>query len=124
MIRSLALFAVLCLSLGSFRAAAAPKWTCYFQSTLTDNAYQSVAVARIHKHWRAPKAHPAQGKKAVIRTVLGKDGAIRSNDLHLSSGSKAWDESVLSAISAAGPFPPLPKSYAYETVELDCHVAP
>jgi hypothetical protein len=41
-----------------------------------------------------------------------------------SAPSQAWDDAVLAAIGAAGPFPPLPTSYAYETLELDCHVAP
>jgi periplasmic protein TonB len=106
-------------------AAGHPSLNAYFQSTLTDAAYQKKTFDKVAKAWKTPaaKAVPSVGAKAVIRAVIAKDGKLLSTDVHMSSGSKAWDEAALAAVKKAAPYDPLPASYKYPTLEVDFHVS-
>ncbi len=101
-----------------------PKLECYFQRSLTDAAYQQKVFARVAKAWKHPPLSkvPQPGKKAVVQAVLAKDGSLLSAFVSMESGSKAWDAAALAAVKKAAPFGPLPKDFAYPSVEVHFHV--
>jgi len=104
-------------------AAGKPSLNVYFQKTLTDTAYQKKVFDRVAKRWTMPASFPAVGKKTVVQAVISKDGKLASAYVSMESGSKAWDEAALAAVKSAAPFDPLPKDYAYRSVEVHFHVA-
>ena len=101
-----------------------PKLESYFQSSLTDAAYQQKVFARVAKAWKHPPLSkvPQPGRKAVVQAVIGKDGSLLSAFVSTESGSKPWDAAALAAVKKAAPFGPLPKDFAYPSVEVHFHV--
>jgi protein TonB len=104
---------------------AHPQVTVYFQSNLTDTAYQREAFAKVMKRFAPPKASqsPKPGSKAVVETVIAADGKLVSATVSMSSGSKAWDDAAAAAVTKAAPFSPLPKGFGAPTVEVHFHFA-
>ena len=105
------------------QAAGKPSLNVYFQKTLTDTAYQKRIFDKVAKAWQMPATLPAVGKKAVVQAVISKEGKLASAMVSMASGSRAWDEAALAAVKAATPFEPLPKGYAYPSVEVHFHFA-
>jgi protein TonB len=103
--------------------AGHPQLNVYFQSNLTDAAYQRKAFDKVAKAFNAPKSAdcPPIGKKAVVQTVIGADGKLQSAKVSYESGSKAWDAAALAAVQKAAPFGPLPKAFTAPTVEAHFH---
>lgn len=114
----LALFALLML-------AGHPQLNVYFQSNLTDAAYQRKVFDKVAKGFVTPKAKdfPKLGSKSVVRAVIGTDGKLVSATVSMESGSKAWDAAALASVTRAAPFAPLPKGFDAPTVEADFHVS-
>jgi protein TonB len=110
---------------GSALAAGRPSLNAYFQSTLTDTAYQKKTFDRVAKAWKAPAVAglPAIGKKTVVQAAIAKDGKLSSAAVSMSSGKKGWDAAALKAVKAAAPFDPLPAGYNYHSLEVHFHVA-
>jgi TonB family protein len=106
-------------------AAGRPSLNAYFQSSLTDTAYQKKTFDRVAKAWKAPAASqiPEVGKKTVVQVVIGRDGALTSSVVSMKSGKKGWDDAALAAVKIAAPFDPLPSAFRYPTVEVHFHVA-
>lgn len=106
-------------------AAGQPSLNAYFQSTLTDTAYQKKTFDRVAKAWKAPAAAdlPAIGKKTVVQAAIARDGKLSSSAVSMSSGKKGWDAAALKAVRAAAPFDPLPAGYKYPSLEVHFHVA-
>ena len=104
-------------------AGCNPKLNAYFQSTLTDAAWQQQAFARVAKAWKQPAHPPAAGKKSVVQALLDRDGKLLDAAVSLESGSKRWDAAALAAVKKAAPFGPLPKGYPQETLEAHFHVS-
>ncbi|MFI5180203.1 MAG: TonB family protein [Thermoanaerobaculia bacterium] len=104
-------------------AAGKPSLNVYFQKTLTDTAYQKKVFDKVARLWRTPASLPAVGKKTVVQAVITKDGKLASAMVTMESGSKAWDDAALAAVRGAAPFEPLPKGYAFPSVEVHFHVA-
>ena len=123
--RRSALFVPLALSLSFALPALSqrPSLNVYFQSTLKDEAYQKKVFAKVSAAWKAPKELPEIGRKAVVQAVLGKDGKVMSAHVSMSSGSKGWDASALSAVRTASPYDPLPAGYRPPTLEVHFHVS-
>ena len=120
----------LTILLAAFTAASAlaagrPSLNAYFQSTLTDTAYQKKTFDRVAKAWKAPAAAdlPATGKKTVVQAAIARDGKLSSAAVSMSSGKKGWDDAALKAVKAASPFDPLPAGYKYPVLEVHFHVA-
>src|SRR5689334_16852698 len=103
--------------------SAHPQVTVYFQSNLTDAAYQRQVFSRVMKTFAPPKASeaPKPGSKAVVRAIIASDGKLQSATVSMESGSKAWDAAASAAVTKAAPFAPLPKSFVAPTVEADFH---
>lgn len=121
--RILSLALLLC-ALSAF-AAGRPELKIYFQSNLTDAAYQKKTFDRVVKGWKAPAAPqiPPVGKKTVVQAVIARDGSLVSAIVSLKSGKKGWDEASLRAVKFSSPFDPLPSSFRPQSVEVHFHIA-
>lgn len=122
----LALLLLLAFALPSALFAARPsgraQLNAYFQSTLTDRGYQKKVLDRVLARFRQPKQLPKPGNKAVVQAVLDREGRLVSTTVSYSSGEPAWDAAAESAVKQAAPFPKLPDSYTFPTVEAHFHV--
>ncbi len=120
-------FAILLVAFtaGSALAVGRPSLNAYFQSNLTDTAYQKKTFDRVAKAWKTPAASqiPEVGKKTVVQAVIAKDGKLISAVVSLSSGKKGWDTAVLKAVTSAWPFDPLPAGFQPRSVEVHFHVS-
>lgn len=94
--------------------------TAYFTPAFTDVAYQKDASAKILKVWKSPPGAPV-GKRTVLIARIAKDGTLAGLDNHLMTGFKPWDDAAIAAVKKAAPFAPLPKSWAYPTMEVHFH---
>ena len=110
---------------GSASAAGRPELKVYFQSNLSDAAYQKKTFDRVAKKWKAPGASeiPEVGRKTVVQAVIGRDGALVSALVSLKSGKKGWDDAALKAVKSSSPFDPLPASFSPQSVEAHFHVS-
>lgn len=97
-----------------------PRFTAYFTSAFTDAAYQKTAADKVLKAWKAPAGAPV-GKKTVLIALIGTDGKLAGLRDNLTTGFKPWDDAAIAAVKAAAPFPPLPKSWKYPTLEVHFH---
>ena len=110
---------------GSAFAAGRPELKVYFQSNLTDAAYQKRTFDRVAKGWKAPGAPqiPEVGKKTVVQAVITRDGTLAYSLVSLKSGKKGWDAAALKAVTSASPFDPLPAGFQPRSVEVHFHVS-
>src|SRR5450759_5360431 len=85
---------------GSALAAGRPALNAYFQSNLTDTAYQKKTFDRVAKAWKTPAASqtPEVGKKTVVQAVIAKDGKLVSAFVSMKSGKRGWDDASLQAV--------------------------
>jgi periplasmic protein TonB len=122
--RALAILLV-AFTTGPVLAAGRPSLNAYFQSNLTDTAYQKKTFDRVAKAWKTPAASqiPEVGKKTVVQAVIAKDGKLVSAVVSLSSGKKGWDTAALKAVTSASPFDPLPAGFQPRSVEVHFHVS-
>jgi len=93
----------------------------YFTSAFTDARYQQVMVQKVIGAWKSPPSLPAVGKKAVVIVQVNREGKISVQTLHMTSGSKAFDEAGQECIRSAAPFEPLPKNFRYPYMEVHFH---
>lgn len=80
--------------------------------------YLSWLQRQLYEAWLYP-SELASGKKvlrAVMALVIRRDGGIDSTKLEESSGNDVFDRSVIRAVEAAAPFPPLPDGYEKDTL--------
>jgi protein TonB len=110
---------------GSAFAAGRPELKVYFQSNLTDTAYQKKTFDRVAKAWKTPGASqiPEVAKKTVVQAVIAKDGKLVSAVVSLSSGKKGWDAAARKAVTSASPFDALPAGFKPRSVEVHFHVS-
>ena len=110
---------------GSAFAAGRPELKVYFQSNLTDTAYQKKTFEKVAAKWKAPAASqiPEVGKKTVVQAVIAKDGKLVSAVVSMSASKKGWDTAALAAVRTAAPFDPFPGSYGASTLEVHFHVS-
>jgi protein TonB len=113
------------MTAGPALAAGRPALNVYFQSNLTDAAYQKKTFDKVAKAWKAPAASqiPEVGKKTVVQAVIAKDGKLISAVVSTSSSKKGWDTAALAAVRTAAPFDPLPGNYGASTIEVHFHVS-
>lgn len=111
------------LTAGPALAAGRPSLNAYFQSNLTDAAYQKKTFEKVAKAWKTPVASQIAevGKKTVVQAVIKKDGKLVSALVSMKTGKKGWDEAALAAVKAAAPFDPLPGNYGASTIEVHFH---
>lgn len=98
-----------------------PMLNAYFAADFTDVSYQQAAVNRVLKTWKPPAPLPAIGKKTVVISMIGRDGALLSTQFNMTSGSEAFDSAALEAVKKAAPFAAFPASYTRPTAEVHWH---
>ena len=119
--RAVGLAVVLLLAVGATLAAGVkPKVNAYFQTGFDDTVWQQAAFKKVVAGWR-PTSAPAVGKKAVLIATIARDGALIGLSEHLTTGVAGWDKSAIDAVKQAAPFPKLPKSWVYPTLEVHFH---
>jgi protein TonB len=96
------------------------RFNAYFTPAFTDVAYQKEAAAKVLKAWKPP-AGAAAGKKTVLIAQIAKDGSLAGLREHVQTGFKPWDAAAVAAVKTAAPFAPLPKSWAFATMEVHFH---
>jgi len=96
------------------------RFTAYFTPAFTDAAYQKEAAAKVQKAWKPAPNAPA-GKKTVLIAQIAKDGTLAGLKDHLLTGFKPWDDAAIAAVKGAAPFAPLPRTWAYPTMEVHFH---
>jgi TonB family protein len=126
--RSVLVVATVLMMLGaedSALGAGRPELKVYFQSNLTDAAYQKKTFERAAKGWKAPGASeiPPVGKKTVVQAVIARDGTVTSAFVSMKSGKKGWDAAALKAVKSSSPFDPLPAGFRPPSVEVHFHVS-
>ena len=111
------------IAAGGALAAPRPDLRTYFQSGFSDAKYQKTCLDAVLTSWKSPKHWPKPGQKAVVQSVIGKDGKLVNAGLTMASGSQEWDRAALEAVKAAA-FPPLPKGTAASPVlQVHWHVS-
>lgn len=74
--------------------------------------YYLTMLQRFNEKWWLDKNVTTGGARgAVILVSIARDGSIADKNVVESSGSWASDRALLQALEAAGPLPPLPKTY-------------
>jgi protein TonB len=63
------------------------------------------------KWWIGNTDHAGAKRRALINVVIARDGKVLQAEIVQGSGSFSYDRSLLKALEAAGPFPPLPERY-------------
>src|SRR6516162_5816640 len=86
----------------------------------TDTAYQKIAADKVLKAWKSAPGAPV-GKKTVLIALIGKDGTLQGLRENMTTGFKPWDDAATKAVKDAQPFPPLPASWQYPTLEVHFH---
>ena len=94
------------------------RFNAYFTPAFTDAGYQKVAAAQGLKAWKPPAP---TGKKTVLIAQIARDGTLAGLRDHLMTGQKSWDDAAIAAVKNAAPFAPLPKSWAFPTMEVHFH---
>jgi protein TonB len=100
--------------------APRPDLRSYFQSGFDDTKYQKACVDAVLKTWKSPAHWPRPGRKAVVQSVIGRDGKLVNARLTMESGSVEWDRAALETIKASR-FPPLPKTYGEPSLQVHWH---
>jgi hypothetical protein len=93
----------------------------FFASDFKDSGYQKKTFDKVAGTWKRPATMPPPGSKAVVITVIARDGKATLPVLHMKSGSDAWDTAAVAAVKHAIPFEPLPKEYGRPSVEVHFH---
>lgn len=112
--------ALLLATTAAIAAGVKPKANAYFQTGFNDVTWQQAAFKKVVTGWK-PTAAPAVGKKTVLIATINRDGALVGLTEHLQTGVAGWDQPALDAVKKAAPFPKLPTSWAYPTVEVHFH---
>jgi colicin import membrane protein len=76
----------------------------------TASAYGRVLKNRIRNRWSYPASlFATKGLKVTVAITINNDGSINAIRFEKKSGNALFDSSVMRAIKAAAPFPPLPE---------------
>ena len=100
---------------------AIPRLNGYFAADFTDVAYQQAAFNKVLKGWKVTAPLPPAGKKTVVISTIGRDGALLGTKFNLKSGNEAFDAAAEAAVKSAAPFARFPVSYKQPTVEVHWH---
>jgi len=87
--------------------------------------YYFALMRRINEAWWTSGA--AQGSfanAAAVNLIISRDGKVIACELLESSGSREQDKTLLAAVSAAEPLPPLPPSYHWPTFSAPIRFVP
>jgi protein TonB len=77
-------------------------------------------LGKLRTHLEGSKVNPRTNLigTAVVKLMVGADGALISRKIVKSSGSKVLDEAAMASIERASPFPPIPENLKRSTLEV------
>jgi len=84
------------------------------------NDYYDMIWAKIKKEWTLPE-NLRKGRtdlEATIVIVIEKEGKIQKYWFEKKSGNALFDQRAMWAIKKAEPFPPIPKEFSDDTLEM------
>lgn len=79
--------------------------------------YLDRIVGVISANWTRPSVDP-EIKQALLFFRIQRDGTIAELKLVETSGSQLFDDAALRAVQSSSPLPPLPKSYAKDSLGI------
>jgi TonB family protein len=87
-------------------------------------AYYTAVVDRVQREWYVSGESVGRGASVVVSVKIGKKGEILECFIERSSGSRSFDESLVSAVKKAAPFPPLPEGFEGEFLDTGLRYCP
>ncbi len=85
-----------------------------------DTTAHHAYLGKLRTHLERSKVNPRTNLvgTAVVRLTVKTDGALVSQRIVKSSGSKVLDDAAMASIERASPFPPIPDDVGRETIEV------
>ena len=88
-------------------------------------AYYGRIRALITNAWHLPMIREAaQALQAVVLLTIDREGQVTRFQWIEKSGNASFDASLLRAVQASSPLPPLPETFPTETLEAEIHFTP
>lgn len=87
-------------------------------------AYYTIIKARIDDNWSYPQALRDSKVSLIVSIKISRSGELVSASVEASSGNQVFDESLVSAVWRAAPFPPLPADFEGEFLETGLRFCP
>ncbi|HBG47193.1 MAG TPA: cell envelope integrity protein TolA [Deltaproteobacteria bacterium] len=87
-------------------------------------AYYGVIKARVENNWVYPPGLKDRSISVIVSIRIARSGKILEAAVEKSSGNQAFDESLLSAVWKASPFPPLPVEFEGNYLETGLRFCP
>jgi TonB family protein len=88
--------------------------------------YYGMIWAKIKKEWTLPEdlAKGETDLEAIIVLIIEREGKVQKTWFEKRSGSAFYDQMAMRAIKKAEPFPPIPKEFSDNTIELGIRFHP
>ncbi|WKZ32365.1 MAG: cell envelope integrity protein TolA [Thermodesulfobacteriota bacterium] len=87
-------------------------------------AYYTIIKARIDDNWTYPQALRESRVSLIVAIKIARSGELVSASVEVSSGNPVFDESLVSAVWRAAPFPPLPADFEGNFLETGLRFCP
>lgn len=88
------------------------------------SAYYGVLRDKVQENWIYPQGLKDNKISIIVSMKIARNGKLLDANVEKSSGSKAFDESLLKAIRKAAPFPPLPTDLEGSFLETGLRFCP
>lgn len=87
-------------------------------------AYYGIIRDRVQQNWIYPPGTKDSRASVIISLKIARNGKILDASVEKSSGNTVFDESLLSAVWKASPFPPLPAEFEGNYLETGLRFCP
>ena len=88
-------------------------------------SYYNTISKKVKDAWVfPPEVDEGERLEAIVTITIKRDGNLEKVELEATSGNVFFDRSVLRAVRKAAPFPPLPKGYLGDTMEIGIRFRP
>ncbi len=87
-------------------------------------AYYGIIRDRVQQNWIYPPGAKDSKAAVIISLKIARSGKILDASVEKSSGNQAFDDSLLSAVWKASPFPPLPVEFEGNHLETGLRFCP
>jgi TonB family protein len=85
------------------------------------SAYFAILREKIREKWVPPYDNEYRPKHSFVYMTIAKDGRLYRVELRRTSGASAFDQSTVTAIKLAAPFPPIPDSISTGRLPILVH---
>lgn len=87
-------------------------------------AYYTIIKARIDDNWTYPQSLKEGRVSLIVSIKIARSGELMNASVEVSSGNPVFDESLVSAVWRAAPFPPLPADFEGNFLETGLRFCP